>query len=223
SAPFSLLTYQDVKQHVEQIVDVTSSRFMPPWLPKQGHGEFAHERRLNDEQLEQIRRWVEAGAPEGDLADLPEPPQWAEGWQLGEPDLVVTMPEPYLLQAEGVDVFRNFVLPVPISKTHYVKAVEFRPGNPRVVHHLTMQVDPTPTSQRLDEKDAEPGYPGMLYSRNVRVPDGQLLGWTPGKLPHPAGDEMAWRIQPGTDLVLQLHMLPGGKPEPVQVSVGFFF
>src|SRR5438270_4449733 len=110
SAPFNLISYEDVKRRARQIVQVTQSRYMPPWLPEPGYGEFVGERRLNDEQIERIRRWVEQGSVEGAPSDLPPPPKFAEGWQLGEPDLVVRMPGSYTLTASGTDVFRNFVI-----------------------------------------------------------------------------------------------------------------
>ena len=111
--PFALLDYSDVRKRVGQIAVVTKSRFMPPWLPEHGYGDFALERRLPDEQIEMIQRWVQGGAIEGDPSDLPPTPQWREGWQLGEPDLVVRVPQRYTLRPDGTDVFRNFVIPVP--------------------------------------------------------------------------------------------------------------
>src|SRR5262249_2635004 len=131
-APFSLLDYQDVRAHATQVAAATARKTMPPWLPEVGYGAFKNERRLRADQIELIQRWVEQGAVEGDPADKPPVPHWPSGWQLGEPDLVVQMPEAYTLQATGADVFRNFVLPVPLSGTRYVKAMEFRTDNPRV-------------------------------------------------------------------------------------------
>ena len=222
SGPFSLLTYGDVKKRARQIVDVTSTRFMPPWLPEPGDHQFVAQRRLADEQIAALRRWVREGAVEGDPAGLPPPPQWTEGWQLGAPDLVVTLARPYTLAAEGTDVFRNFVIPVPVEVTRYVKAVELRPGNRRIVHHAVMQIDRTPSSRRLDERDAELGFGDMDMGQSL-PPDGHFIGWTPGKLPFAGIDGMAWRLDRGTDLVLQLHMLPSGKPERIQPKVGFHF
>src|SRR6185369_784944 len=110
-APFSLLSYEDVKKRAKQIATVTRSRYMPPWLPEPGYGEFAGERRLSDAQIRTIQQWLEQGTAEGVAADLPPAPKLNEGWQLGQPDLVVKMARPYLLQAGGTDVFRNFVIP----------------------------------------------------------------------------------------------------------------
>ena len=220
SAPFQLLSYEDVKKHAEQITEVTESGFMPPWLPELGYGKFVGERRLSELQIEIIRQWVEEGAAEGDPADLAVLPQWTDGWQLGQPDLVITLPEPFTLPGEGTDVYRNFVLPMPVSTMRYVKAVELRPGNKRIVHHAIMPIDRTGMTRQLDERDPGPGFAGMDIEY-AEYPDGYFLGWTPGKVPDARG--MSWRLHPGTDLLLQLHMVPTGKPEQIQPSVGLFF
>ena len=222
SAPFSLLTYADVRPRARQIVDVTGRRYMPPWKPAPGFGgPFVAERRLTGDQIATIAAWTEQGAPEGDPANLPPMPEWAAGWRLGVPDLVVAMPEPYTLPADGPDVFRNFVIPVPISERKYVAGIELRPGTQRV-HHATLRVDDTLSSRDLDTADQEPGYDGMLADR-AHFPDGHFLGWTPGKVPSLAADGLAWRIDPGTDLVLQAHVIPMGASATLQAEVGFYF
>ena len=120
AAPFALLTYADARKRVRQIARVTRSRFMPPWLPEPGHGEFARTRRLTDDEIAVFRDWSEGKAIEGATSDLPPAPDWPEGWQLGEPDLVVEMPQPYTLYAEGIDVYRNFVIPAPVTGEHWI-------------------------------------------------------------------------------------------------------
>ena len=221
SAPFSLLTYAEARKRAGLITALTTSRFMPPWLPERGNVEFLGERGLSDDEIALIRLWVEQGAVEGDPADLPRPPEFAQGWQLGKPDMVLTMEKTFTVPAEGVDVFRNFVLPIPVSTPRWVKAVELRPGNLQVVHHAVMQVDRSRSSRRRDEEDAEPGFPGMDLAGS-EAPGGQSIGWTPGKLPI-VDERLAWRVEPGSDMVLQLHMLPTGKPEQVAPKIGLFF
>jgi tetratricopeptide (TPR) repeat protein len=220
--PFSLITYEDVKRHATQIAAVTARRLMPPWKPVPGKGDFQNERRLSEGELQTLQRWIAAGAPEGDASALPAPPNWTDGWQLGTPDLVVHMAEEFTVPADGGDVFRTFVLPIPGSAPRYVRAIEFHPGNARVVHHANLGVDRTRSSRQLDARDPEPGYAGSM-ERDARYPEGQLLGWTPGQAPHPAPDGTQWRLEPGSDLVVQLHMQPTGKREHVAVTVGFFF
>ena len=127
--PFSLLTYDDARRHGEQIAAVVRRRLMPPWLPEPGFGHFADERRLTDAQIVTVQQWVKQGMPQGDPADLPPAPQFVEGWQLGQPDLIVTAPRPFHLPADGPDVYRNLVLPVNLDGKRYVRTMELRPGN----------------------------------------------------------------------------------------------
>jgi tetratricopeptide (TPR) repeat protein len=220
--PFSLLTYDEVKRRATQIGAVTRRRIMPPWKPEAGKGDFQDQRGLTGHELESIQQWIAGGAPEGDAADLPPLPPWNDGWGLGPPDLVVRMPEAYTVRADGSDVFRTFVIPIPVSRPRYVRAIELRPGSARVVHHANLGVDRTRSSRLLDERDAEPGYAGGMVP-SATYPEGQLLGWTPGQAPHAVAPGMSWRLEPGSDLVVQLHLQPTGKPEPLQVSVGLYF
>jgi len=133
------------------------------------------------------------------------------------------MPAPYTLPAGDTDVFRNFVIPIPLSATRFVKTIELRPGSARFVHHALMAIDETPSSRRLDDQDPGLGFAGMDLMGEAHMPDGSLLGWTPGMLPFPGLAGMTWRLQPRTDLVLQLHMLPSDTPQTVQATVGFHF
>lgn len=221
-APFSLLTYQDARQRATLIASVTGSRLMPPWKPAAGGPAFLDARVLTDAQLEVLRAWAQSGAVEGDPSALPEVPPAQRGWRLGPPDLVVTMPEPFTLPADGPDIFRTFVMPVPTTAGRYVRALEFQPGNARPVHHANIGIDRSQASLRLDRADPDPGYVGGMAT-DAWYPPGQMLGWTPGQEPRPAPPGMTWRLEAGSALVVQLHLQPTGKPEPVQVSAGFYF
>jgi tetratricopeptide (TPR) repeat protein len=222
SAPFPLLTYQHVRSRARQIVDVTARRYMPPWLPEAGGVPFREERRLSDDQIEVLRRWVDEGAVEGDPADLPPQPTWTDGWQLGQPDMIVALPQPYTLQPGPPDVFRNFVLPIALPQTRFVRAMEFRPGTASVIHHAVFKADRTSASRRRDGRDGIPGYDGML-PQNEAASGNRFLGWTPGRGPVVEPPDMPWPLERGSDLVVQLHLLPGGKPEVVQPTLGLFF
>jgi Flp pilus assembly protein TadD len=211
-----------VRQHLTQIADVTRRRVMPPWKPHTGHGEFIGARTLSDAQIQLIQEWTARGAPEGRRSDLPAPPTWKEGWQLGTPDLVVSMPAAYTLGGDGADVFRTFVIAVPTATPKYVRAIEFDPGNARAVHHANLGVDRTRSSRRLDAMDPEPGYVGGMVP-DAAYPAGYMLGWTPGQQSRPSPEGMAWRLEPNSDVVVQLHMQPTGKAEAVRVSLGLFF
>jgi len=222
SAPFSLLTYADAKRHGAQIAAATKRRFMPPWKADPADGPFVGQHPLSDVEILLLQRWVDEGAAEGDPRDAPSPRVWTEGWQLGKPDLVVTLPQPYTLPAEGTDVFRIFVIPIPVDAATFVRGLEFRPGNPRVVHHANIRVDATPVSRRLDAQDPAPGYDGLI-ARSATYPDGHFLGWTPGQVAPLLPKDLAWRLGTHTDLVVQLHLQPSGKPEAVAPSVGLYF
>jgi tetratricopeptide (TPR) repeat protein len=223
SAPFSLDSYAAVRRRAKQIAMVTKSRFMPPWKAEPGYGgDFVGQHPLTPDEIATIERWVDQGAIEGDPHDLPPPPRWTEGWQLGQPDLIVTLSEAYTLPPAGTDVFRIFVIPLPVDAARYVRGVEFRPGNARVVHHANIRIDRTPTSRQLDDQDPAPGYDGLM-ARTAEYPDGHFLGWTPGQIAPLLPKNLAWRLDRGTDLVIQLHMQPSGKPERVQPTIGLFF
>ena len=221
-APFSMLTYASVRQHASQIAAVTKNRIMPPWRAESDYGGFLDQHPLSDAEVDLIQRWVSQGAVEGDTRDLPPAPAIVEGWQLGEPDLVVKLPEPYTLGAEGTDVFRLFVIPLPVDRAHYVRGLEFRPSNARVVHHANIRIDRTRTSRNLDEEDPTLGYDGLI-ARTAAYPDGHFLGWTPGQVPPLLPKGLSWHLEPETDLVVEIHMQPSGKPELVQPSIGFYF
>jgi hypothetical protein len=222
SAPFSLTTFAETKRHAAQIAEVTRRRFMPPWKADPADGPFVGQHPLSDAEIQLLQNWADAGAPEGDPHDAPPPRRWAEGWQLGTPDLVVTLPQPYTLPPDGTDLFRIFAIPIPTDRVRFVRGLEFRPGNPKVVHHANIRIDATPASRRLDDADPAPGYDGVI-ARSAGYPDGHFLGWTPGQVSPLLPPDLSWRLEPHTDLVVELHMQPSGKPEAVAPSIGLYF
>lgn len=219
---FSLATYADVKKRAKLIKEVTTRRYMPPWLPERGHGEFLGERRLSDEQIALIQRWWKAGSPAGPAADLQVKPQWINGWQLGEPDLVVTLPEPYRLPADGKDVYRNFVIPNVVPADRYLRASEFRPGTAGAIHHAFMLLDDSGGARKREGRELVPGFSGM-DTGGAKASDAMFMSWQPGKRPAEAPSGLAAVLRKGTDLVLQLHLRPTGKPEKIQPSVALYF
>ncbi len=218
-APFSLVTYEEVRRHARQIAAVTATRYMPPWKPAAGTPPLVGDRRLSDDEIVLLARWVDAGAPRGDESSDHASDAVTSGWSAGDPDLVLTFPT-YTLRSDGLDVFRNFVVRVPGSGTRYVRGLQFRPRNP-AVHHANIRVDPTSASRALDDADPLPGYEGVILHSAV-YPDGHFLGWTPGQAAPPSTD-LAWRLTDGADLVVQLHMRPTGREEKITPMIGLYF
>ncbi len=226
AGPFSLLTYADARRWGPQIVKVTQSRFMPPWLPEPGHGDFADVRRLSDEDRALLQRWVNQKMPQGDLSAAPRPPQFDQTWQTGMPDLILKIARPYVLPAGGSDSFRNFVLPYPLKETHFIRAMEIRPGTPQVVHHANLIIDRNASMRRRYPADWQSGIAGMelmVDAGNTFDPDSHFLFWKPDTpaLIEPEG--MPWRLDPGNDLILNIHLKPSGKPETIDAEVGLYF
>ena len=219
-APFSLVTYEDAKARASQIAAVTQAGYMPPWMPEAGIDTFEGARRLSAAELKTIDDWILGGLAEGDARDLPPVPEWSDGWQFGTPDLVLNFPA-FELRAAGDDVFRNFVVPAGITGLRFVRGFQFRPGG-RAVHHANIRIDRTSASRDLDAADPQPGYEGVIL-RSADYPQGHFLGWTPGQAPPLGPDDLAWRLDEGADLVVQLHMRPTGRPERVQPSIGIYF
>lgn len=215
--PFPLLNYADVKKHARQIVAVTQSHYMPPWLPEGPQGEFEGDRRLTPAEIRLISDWVKAGAPEGDSKSEPRAPRFTEGWQLGPPDLILTAKNSFHLPADGPDQFWNFVYKPNLTQTRYVRAIEIRPGV-RNVHHANLILD------RIGKSDPA-GFPGMdlTIDRNPSDPESHFLFWKPGTAPIPEPDGFSWRLDPGNALVLNTHLQPSGKAETVQPTVGLYF
>jgi hypothetical protein len=219
--PFSLLTYRDASRRASFLAEITASRRMPPWKPEPNFGAFHDERRSSDDEVRRIAEWADAGTPEGDPKDLPPAPKFPDGWQLGTPDLVLKVPEPFSVPAAGRDIYRCFVIPIPADSDKTVAAVEFRSGNRRVVHHALLYLDNTGAARAKDEADPAPGYasfggPGIL-------PTGGLGGWAPGAMPRFLPEGVGKFLRKGSDLVLQIHYHPDGKPETDQSVVGVYF
>lgn len=221
AAPFGFENYEQVAKRAKQIVRVTESRIMPPWIPAPGHAKFVGERWLTDRELELLKLWSDSGRAKGEDADLPPPPKFADGWLLGEPDLIVKMKEPFSVPASGPDLLQNFVIPIDIPEDKLVAAIEFHPGNKRVAHHAVLFLDDSGAARKLDRKTPEPGYanfggPGFF-------PSGALGGWSVGNTPRALPNDMGRYLKKGSDLVVQMHYHPTGKEETDQSEVGLFF
>src|SRR5262249_52657133 len=225
AAPFSLITYDDVKQRRPLIATVTKSRYMPPWHAAHGFGDFADERRLSDTEIALIAEWVKQGMPEGDAARMPKLPKFTDGWYLGKPDLVIEMPVGFELPASGPDIYRNFVVPTNLTEDKWVRAVEFRPSARKVVHHVLFAYDASGTTRKRDGADGRPGFGGMSAIGVVGTGGngGSLGGWAVGATPAFLPEGVALPLPKGSDIVLQMHFHLTGKPEVETSGVGVYF
>jgi len=222
-APFALMTYDQARKRSADLAHVTAEKRMPPWPAAPGYGgPFRDERVLSDAEIATIRAWAEAGAPEGDPNDAPPPRTFASDWPLGPPDLVLTMPEPYEVGASGDDEFRVFVLPTNLPEDRWIKAVDFKPGNRKVVHHVIAAVDDSGTARERDAKDPKPGYVAVGgFGQGVPV-RAFLPIWTPGAKPRTAPEGAGYFLPKGADVLIQLHYHKSGKPELDATSIGLY-
>ena len=224
-APFPLISYEDVTRRAKTIAKVTQSRQMPPWHAAPGYGEFADERGLTDRQIETIREWVAGGTRPGNAGRMPPLPKFTEGWQLGTPDLVLEMPEAFAVPAEGPDIYRNFVLPTGLLEDKWVRAVEFRPGTRQVVHHSLFHYIRGGAAAKVTSADGKPGFGGAMPAGLIPAfaPAGELGIWAVGTTPRALPEGLAWPLPKESDIVLQLHLHPTGKPEMERAKIGIYF
>jgi len=211
-----LVTYNDAAKRAKLIATVTAKRYMPPWLPSAPR--FQHENKLTDAEIAMLGQWAAAGAPQGNPRETPAAPVFREGWALGKPDLEAQMAAPFEVPAEGPDLYQCFVIPAPGPRDRWVRALDIRPGNSRVVHHVILFQDTTRTARKRDTGAGYPcfGTPGFLPARG-------LGGWTPGALPTVNPEDIPELFHGGSDLVLQIHYHPTGRVETDRTALALYF
>lgn len=220
-APFSLLSYDDVVRHAPQIRVVVEHRLMPPWKPKHGFGDFRNEQRLSQVESDMLIEWIDSSMPLGDESELPVPPLHKDGWQLGSPDLVLEVEQPFAVVADGPDVYQYFVIPTELLEDRLVSAVEYQPGNARVVHHASFRYDDAGNARKLDEAFPGPGY--QRFGGWGFLSGGTLGGWAMGVASHRMPVGFGRPLKAGSDFVIQTHYHPSGKLESDQGKVGIHF
>jgi peroxiredoxin len=228
--PFALMTYRHAVNWAGDIKEYTQSRQMPPWKPVAGPA-FQNERKLSDHDIATLAAWVDGGTPAGDPKDAPPPRKFVQGWQLGEPDLVLTIPEDFQVAPSGRDIFRCFVLPTNLPEDKYVVAVDIRPSNPRVVHHVLVFVDNSGKARQLEqkaqanEKPTPEGDGGPGYSSAMGIgflPRGGLGGWAPGQMARYLPEGSGHLLPKGADVVLQVHYHRDGRLEKDRTRIGLY-
>lgn len=221
--PFPLETFAQAQKRAGDLATVVGERRMPPWKPDPKFGvAFKHSRALSDDDIATINNWADQGAPEGNPADLPASPVASnDGWALGTPDLIVQPAKDFEIPATGEDIYRCFVLPTDLPKDVYISAIEYRPGNRRVVHHVLSYVDISGEGRKKDAKDPGEGY-ACFAGPGVEV-HGDLGGWAPGNEPSFLPEGIGRSLPKGADVVMQVHYHPSGKPETDRTQMGLYF
>lgn len=239
--PFSLMTYRQAVNWAQDIKDYTKRREMPPWKITEGSA-FRNERRLADADIKTLADWVDGGTPQGDPKDAPAVREFPKGWQLGTPDLILSPDDDFLLGPSGKDVFRCFVMPTKLTEDQYVAAVELRPGNPQVVHHLLLFIDSAGSGRKLEiaAQDQEKKNPaidehtklpskydrGPGYTRTMGVgflPRAGMMGWAPGIQPYFLPEGVGFHLPKNSDIVMQVHYHRNGRAERDRTQIGLYF
>ncbi|MEO6809454.1 MAG: redoxin domain-containing protein [Isosphaeraceae bacterium] len=222
--PFSLATYNQARKRATDIAAVAEARTMPPWKPDPHFGpKFKNSKALSDADLATLTAWVEAGAPEGEPIAQPETlaASTADEWTLGTPDLIIEPSEAFSIPASGPDVYRCFVIPTDLPDDHYVTAIEYKPGNRRVVHHVLSYIDLSGKARERDAADDGPGY--ACFSGPLVEISGDLGGWAPGNDPSRLPDGIGRKLPSKADVVMQVHYHPSGKAETDRTRIGLYF
>ncbi|PYV13885.1 MAG: thiol-disulfide isomerase [Acidobacteria bacterium] len=216
AAPMSLLTYQDARPWARSIKEKVTERAMPPWLaaPEVSH-RFANERRLTAGEIETLAAWADSGAVKGDDRDLPPAPRFAEGWSIGQPDVVFSLPEEFSVPAEGTVPYKYFTVPTNFTEDKWVQAAEIRPGNRSVVHHIIVSA-------------REPGSAASAAGANVERSEGRagsnkIVGFAPGEQPKIYPKGTAKLVKAGSSLVFQVHYTTNGEAARDRSYVGLVF
>lgn len=224
-APFPLTSYKEVRKRARQIALVTKRGIMPPWKPVDPRGTFKYDRSLTKKEIAVFQSWAAAGAPEGDAKDLPKKPKFRSGWALGKPDMVLKLPKPFKVHAEGKDIYVHFVFPMNLKKDRYIKAVQVLPSNPSVAHHGVILLDGSKAARRQAKKHGGSHY--FNFGDPGFIPRGFLPGYAPGivtvREEETKNNEVGLTLGKGLDIVLQMHYHPTGKPETDQPQIGLYF
>ncbi len=208
-APFPLLEFEEVSGWAAMIREVIDEARMPPWFANPEVGHFANDARLSDEEKALFGQWVDNGCPQGDPRDLPPPPSFTTGWQMGEPDQVIYMrDQPYTVPADGVVEYQYFLVDPEFSEDKWVQAAEARPGNRAVVHHMIAFVQPPPRREKV----------ALDFRRG-----GGLVSYTPGDGARLYPPGVAAYVPAGSKLIFQLHYTPNGTTQEDRSYIGLKF
>jgi hypothetical protein len=230
--PMSLISFSDARPWAKSIATRVTDGTMPPWHADPAHGQFLNDRSLSARDRDTIVKWATGGAPEGDRAALPKLPEYTEGWQIGQPDTIWSMQEDYPIPSSGTIEYKNFEVPTNLTEDKWAEAIEIRPGNRSVVHHVIVYlIDPNaakvappftpaanmrrPPEAPKTERGAEPNDRPMK-----RGPTGWLAGYAPGQAVRVYQPGTALRVPAGSTLIIQEHYTATGKETTDRTRVG---
>ncbi len=216
----SFLTYEGTRPWAAAIRESVLSKKMPPWGADSAHGEFQNDPTLSEAQRQTLATWAAAKAPAGRPQDAPAPRHWVEGWNIGQPDLVVAMPKPYEVPATGTIEYTRFILPLNFTEDKWVAAAEVRPGNRTVVHHVIAYLR-EPGSKWLE--GAPLNAPVVKVAKSDSGPRGQLAGYAPGVPQSPPTPGRALLVKAGSEVVLEMHYTTNGQAATDHTKVGLIF
>ena len=233
-APMSLLTYEQARPWAKSIRERVARGQMPPWHAEAPKGTFVNDRRLSEAEKATLIAWADAGAPQGNPKDLPQAPKFTEGWEIGKPDVVLTMAKPYAVPANGTIAYQYFTIPTNFTEDKWVQAIEVKPGVRSVVHHILVFSKPPQNSP--DAKSSDSFMQVVPKMAAFKRPDGteatSTFAGAPGTLiatTAPGTNAMiyspgdAMKVPAGSTLILQVHYTANGKGETDQSSVGMIF
>lgn len=244
-APFPLTSYEDVIGWSEMIVEVVSQGRMPPWFADPRYGEFSNDCSMSEEEKQTLYTWVNNGSPQGDPAATPASPEFTQGWNIGEPDAVYTMPEPYTVQADGTIDYQYFTIDPQLTEDVWVTAAEARPDNTSVVHHIVLFALPPggggfgggdrargDENRRGERDDADEGERRSRRGEGRRrggggegaIAGGQLIAiYAPGMPAWQYPEGMALEVKKGSTFVIQMHYTACGSEQQDQSYIGLKF
>ena len=209
-APMSLMSYQETRPWAKSIKQRVVERSMPPWSADPHYGKFSNDPSLSQKEIDTIIAWVDAGSPKGDDKDMPVAPKFIEGWTIGKPDVVLSMTEAHAIPADGTVPYLYFTIPTGFKEDKWIQAMEIRPGNRGVVHHVIAFAQAPGGGQKGPVSEAQQGR-------------GQLGGITPNKTGVVFAPGTARLIKAGSSIVFQMHYTTNGEATTDRTSIGLVF
>jgi hypothetical protein len=238
AAPFSMLTYAEVRPWAKAIREAVLLRKMPPWFAQAAQGHFANDPRLTAAETSAVNAWVEAGAPEGGIADAPPPARFTDQWKIGKPDLIVELPVDFQVPASGTVNYTWFAADMKLAEDKWIEKLEVRPGDRSVVHHSLVfarapgsefRKDLQPGSFQMKEEQRKPNSKpqtddGFFVVGNSFAQGTEMIGdYVPNGDPFVAGPGQARLVRAGSHLLFQMHYTTNGRATTDRTRVGIVF